>query len=216
LRAVLLAFVAGLACQGRAWAEPFLSFPDDGTHDRAAILAAIANVPADAGVVYDQFGNTQTIQIWNFDQLVYTGPVNISATLDRIRNDYWMALHPNDGIFFNLRPDQLPNVPRMGANYYMEFVVWPEEFMDLAAGTYDPSGRPYGSIAFPGPMRILLGRGGEVYFTGDHYGEGPAHLPASYVNPTGPGVPEPAGLTLLGLGALSLLGSEWRRRSRAA
>jgi len=98
----------------------------------------------------------------------------------------------------------------------MEFVVWPGEFMDLGAGTYDPSAKPYGSITFPGPMRILLGRAGEVYFSGDHYGQGPAHLPAYYVNPTGPAVPEPATLTLLGLGVLSLLGYEWRRRSRAA
>ena len=217
LLAVALAAVAALACQGRARADTFIPFPNDLTHDRNTILAAIANVPADAGVVYDEFGRTDTIQIWNFDQLVYVGPVNVKATLDRIRLDDWMSLHPNDGGFFNLLPGQLPNVPRMGTDYYMEFVVWPAEFMDLQAGTYDPTGKPYGSITFPGPMRILLGRGGEVYFSGDHYGEGPAHLPAYYVNPTGPaGLPEPGRLALFGLGALGLLGYEWRRRRRAA
>src|SRR5262249_61331047 len=131
-------------------------------------------------------------EISNIDILLYPGTVDITATLDRIRRYDWMALHANDVGFFNLLPGELPNVPRMGTNYYMEFVVWPAEFMDLAAGTYDPSGRPYGSISFPGPMRMLLGREGEGYFSGDHYGEGPAHLPAYYVNPPRPAVPVPA------------------------
>lgn len=92
----------------------------------------------------------------------------------------------HDGGLFNLRPNELPNVPRLGTNYYREFIVWPA--MDLDLGTYDRNFALYGAASFPGPMRILLGRAGEVYFTGDHYGQqSPAPgLPAYYVNPTSP------------------------------
>lgn len=181
--AVLLALVATLGLIGQGRADNFRSFPNDRTHSSDAIFAAIANVPPDAGTVYDDAGNTDTIQVWNFTTLVYVGPIDVTPTLDRIRAGYWMARHANDGAFFNLRPNELPNVPRNGTNYYMEFVMWPD--IDLDAGTYDPNTHPFDSITFPGPMRILLGAGGEVYFSGDHYGQG-AGLPAYYVNPTGP------------------------------
>src|ERR1039458_5218436 len=49
--------------------------------------------------------------------------------------------------------------------------------------TYDPSIKAFGTVAFPGPMRLLIGLGGEVYFTGDHYGSGLQNN-AYYVNPT--------------------------------
>jgi hypothetical protein len=191
---VSLVMAAALAVPVAARAESFAPFPTNSNHSQAAVLAAIANVPPGAGVVHDALGNTQNIQIWNYDTLVYTGPVDISTTLDRIRHNYWIRTHGNDGSFFNFwSPSELPNIPRMGNNYYMEFVVWPS--MDLGAGTYDPTTHPYDpALSFPGPMRILLGAGGEVYFTGDHYGQSPAHLPAYYVNPTS--APEP-GMALL-------------------
>jgi hypothetical protein len=184
-RLALLAVVTTLGLAATARAEDFQCFPDDATHSSDAIFAAIAKVPDDAGIVYDADGSTDTIQVWNFDALVYVGPVDVTATLDRIRLGYWMSDHPNDGGFFTPRGNQLPNVPRLGDNYYIEFVVWPD--IDLDAATYDPTTHPFDdSVNFPGPMRILLGMCGEVYFSGDHYSEGPAHLPAYYVNPTGP------------------------------
>jgi hypothetical protein len=82
-------------------------------------------------------------------------------------------------------------------NYYLEFVVWPS--MNLFAGSYDTSVEPYSGVAFPGPMRLLIGAGGEVYFTGDHYGSD--GFAADHVNP----VPEPSTIALLTLGALGLL-----------
>jgi hypothetical protein len=148
-------------------------------------MAAIANVPLDVGIVYDADWNTDNIQVWNRDRNgtwseVYVGSLDVSATLDRIRLGDCMRLEQNDGGFFNLRANELPNIPRMGDNYYMEFVVWFD--MDLDAGTYNTSAHPFDpAVVFPGPMRILLGRGGEVYFTGDHYGQGPNHLDAYYV-----------------------------------
>jgi len=60
----------------------------------------------------------------------------VTSTLDRIRqNKSMVPTESNDGGFFNFNSGELPNIPRMGANYYMEFVVWPN--VDLAAGTYD-------------------------------------------------------------------------------
>src|SRR5262249_28219078 len=108
--AALLVVVATLGLAGQGRAEMFQPFPTDATNDRAAILAAIANVPAGAGVVYDGSGRTDDIEIWNFGTLVYRGPFDVSSTLDRIRHDDWMndpnpgtLGHQNDGIFHNLR-----------------------------------------------------------------------------------------------------------------
>jgi hypothetical protein len=181
---ILLAGVALFVLVGQAWAVDFKPFPTDfhpdGTpyHDSEVIMAAIANVPLDVGIVYDGDGNTDNIQVWNNHIQVYVGPLDVTATLDRIRLGDWMSAHPNDGGFFNLKDGELPNIPRMGDNYYMEFVVWFD--MDLDAGTYDTKAHPFDpSVVYPGPMRMLLGRGGEVYFSGDHYGSD--GLPAYYV-----------------------------------
>jgi hypothetical protein len=81
----------------------------------------------------------------------------------------------------------------------MEFIVWPN--INLAAGTYDPSDDPFPGMTFPGSMRLLLGANGEVYFSGDHYGED--GLAADIVNPAP--VPEPSTVALLALSAIGLL-----------
>src|ERR1700736_1204017 len=100
---VVLAVVATLSLtgQGRADDSYFRIFPDNATHSSDAVATAIANVPLDAGVVYDADGNTDTIQIWNFTTLVYVGPIDITSTSDRIRMGFCMSAHPNDGGFFN-------------------------------------------------------------------------------------------------------------------
>jgi len=91
----------------------------------------------------------------NFGETVYIGPIDVSATLDRIRNND-MLPHNNDGSVFTNLQRILPWAPR---GYYHEFVHWP----------FDLDEEPFG-MTFPGPMRVILGAGGEVYFTGDHYG----------------------------------------------
>jgi hypothetical protein len=195
-RMVLLAIAIILGVAGQARGDNFQNFPDD---RRDAIAAAIAMVPDDAGEVYDQFGDTGSIEVWNFQEQVYIGPFDVTSTLDRIRLGYWIRTSTmHDGGIFNLRVGQLPNVPRRGPNYYREFFVWPA--MDLDAGTYDRDAVLFESMSFPGSMRILMGQQGEVYFTGDHYGQEspPPGLPGYFVNPTGPGAgPESAGLTVL-------------------
>ncbi len=111
----------------------------------------------------------------------------MALTLQRIRLGYWMPTETDDGGFFNFNPGELPNIPRKGNNYYMEFVVWP--FLNLTNATYDTTSKAYGTVAYPGPMRLLIGLGGEVWFTGDHYGEDGAQTNAQNVNP-----PPPAGV----------------------
>ncbi len=173
-------FVLGVA-SSKAQTYSFVSFPNNSTHTAAVVAAAIANVPTNAGVVYDANGQTNDIQIWNYNVGVYTGAVNIALTLQRIRNGQSVAnTESDDGGFFNFNSPEFPNIPRKGNNYYMEFVVWPN--LNLSNGTYY-EGDAYGSMAYPGAMRILVGLGGEVYFTGDHYGEDGPQQNAYYVNP---------------------------------
>ncbi len=51
----------------------FGNFPNNSTHSNASVMAAIANVPTNAGVVYDPIGQTN-YQVYNFGTLVYIGP----------------------------------------------------------------------------------------------------------------------------------------------
>ncbi len=159
----------------------FGTFPNNSTHSNASVAQAIANVPTNAGVVYDPVGQTNDIQVYNFSALAYTGSIDVTLTLDRIRHGYWMPTETDDGGFFNFNnPGELSNIPRKGNNYYMEFVVWPS--LNISNATYDPGIEAFGTVAFPGPMRLLIGLGGEVYFTGDHYGSG-LQTNAYYVTP---------------------------------
>ncbi len=157
----------------------FVPFVTDSTHMQAAVLSAALNIPASAGTVRDATGNANDIQIVNFGTVVYTGAYDVTTTLNRIRqNDSVHNNESDDGGFFNFDSGELPNIPRMGANYYMEFMVWPN--MDLTAKTYDTTAKIDGSVSFPGPIRLLVGSAGEVYFSGDHYATN------DYVNPTAP------------------------------
>jgi hypothetical protein len=166
-KSVLLAIVISTVAV-TAWGDTFKNFPDNSTHISVAVLAAADDVPASAGTVYNA-GNPNDIKVINFGTVIYTGSVDVTTTLDRLRNNQSVyADESDDGGFFNFDPGELPDIPRMGMNYYMEFMVWPT--MNLAANTFDTTATPYNSSdGFPGPERILVGSAGEVYFTGDHY-----------------------------------------------
>jgi hypothetical protein len=184
----LIILAAAFATTTRGATVAFGSFPNNSTHSNVVVMAAIANVPTNVGVVYDPIGQTNYLQVFNFGTLSYTGPINVSGTLERIRLGYWMPTETDDGGFFNFNnAGELPNIPRKGNNYYMEFVVWP--FLNFTNATYDTTSEAYGTIAYPGPMRLLIGLGGEVWFTGDHYGEDGLQINAENVNP-----PPPAGV----------------------
>jgi guanyl-specific ribonuclease Sa len=126
-----------------------------GFSEWSAINPMIAKVPKSVATVTANNGDTQKIKIVNFGKLVYTGPVNVKRTLDRIRANSKLSSN-NDGSVFSNNEKFLPTAP---ANYYREFVVWPAKIT---------SDKPYG-ITFPGPMRLVIGKNGETYFTGDHY-----------------------------------------------
>jgi hypothetical protein len=197
---LLLWGLPGLHAQTTNW-QPFVPFVTSAPlHDAAVVAQAISNVPLTAGLVFDGNGVFTNTQIWSFGTNIYTGIVDVAPTLERIRRG--LSVYNNefdDGGFFNFTdPTQLTNVPRMGNNYYMEFMVWPGADMDFDAGFYNIGAEPYGQLSWPGSMRLLVGLGGEVYFTGDHYGESGPQQDAYIVN----AVPEASTIGMLLLAGL--------------
>ena len=78
---------------------------------------------------------------------VFEGPVDLKPTLDRIQRGV-RDPHVRDGSIFRNEKGLLPAKPN---GYYQEFVH-----------------RTPG-INHVGPQRVVIGRGGEVYYTPDHY-----------------------------------------------
>jgi guanyl-specific ribonuclease Sa len=76
-----------------------------------------------------------------------TGNVNVGPTLDRIRSGGSFP-HRNDGAIFRNDQGLLPKQP---AGYYREYV------------------HPTPGVSGPGPQRVVVGKGGELYYTPDHY-----------------------------------------------
>ena len=143
-----LAAILALVAESAAQAVPFAAW--------SLIQPAVAKVGPNVGTVVARNGDATHIKIVNFGTTVYTGPVNVRGTLDRIRANSKLPEQNDGGVWTNSQR-LLPAAP---AGYYREFVVWP------ASST---SAHPYG-LNFPGPMRVVLGKNGEAYFTGDHYG----------------------------------------------
>ena len=78
---------------------------------------------------------------------VFQGTVDLGPTLDRIKSGGSFP-HRNDGSIFQNRAGDLPKKP---ADYYTEYV------------------HPTPGVSGPGPQRIVVGKGGEMYYTADHY-----------------------------------------------
>jgi hypothetical protein len=186
--AIALAVLSARSTQATVY-----SFGTFAAHNPGSVTAAMSHVPTNVGTVYDANGNTNTIKVVNFGTTVYTGPVDVSLTLARIRALKCETQESNDGGFFTPTGTEVPQVIRHpeNANYYMEFVVW--YAINTNAWTYDTGNLPYPGVTWPGPMRLLIGAGGEVYFTGDHY------VTAQWVNPPPQlGVSPSSGLTSSG------------------
>lgn len=83
----------------------------------------------------------------NFDAVVSRGPIDLRPTLARIRAGQHYP-HRDDGTVFSNRERRLPQRP---PGYYREYV------------------HPTAGIPGPGPQRVVIGSGGEVYYTPDHY-----------------------------------------------
>lgn len=90
----------------------------------------------------------QHVTLKNQDgRVIYQGPIDLQPTLDRIEKGE-RNQHRNDGSVFQNREGKLARKP---SGYYHEYVV--------------PTPDQHG----PGPQRLILGKGGEVYYTSDHY-----------------------------------------------
>lgn len=74
-------------------------------------------------------------------------PPDLKDTLDRIAKGQKFP-HRNDGAVFGNREGLLPAQPH---GYYREYV------------------HPTPGVGGPGGQRVVVGHGGEVYFTQDHY-----------------------------------------------
>lgn len=117
--------------------------------------APIAGSGGKAGATNTTAGSTPMISgVTVVDQrtgTVYQGTVDLQPTLDRIANG-GAPLSKNDGTVFQNRPvNGVQLLPVEPAGYYTEYVV------------------PTPGINGPGPQRIVTGKGGEIYYTPDHY-----------------------------------------------
>ena len=80
-------------------------------------------------------------------KVVFRGDVDVAPTLQRIERGEKLRFS-HDGIVFENREQRLP---RRGAGYYHEYV------------------HPTPGQDGPGPQRIIKGKGGETFYTHDHY-----------------------------------------------
>jgi filamentous hemagglutinin len=87
-------------------------------------------------------------KVVNFDKVIYQGKIDVNPTLERIRAGTALK-HKNDGSFFQNREGRVPR--QKDREYYREFV------MEMKG------------VPLPGPLRVVIGKKGEVFFTGDHY-----------------------------------------------
>ncbi len=80
-------------------------------------------------------------------KIVYRGSIDLQPTLDRIAAGKKLSFR-NDGIVFQNREGRLP---KKESGFYHEWV------------------HPTKGLGGPGPQRVVTGKGGEIYYTHDHY-----------------------------------------------
>jgi filamentous hemagglutinin len=90
----------------------------------------------------------EDVKVIDFGKVIFQGKIDINPTLERIRAGKALS-HKNDGAIFMNREGRLPR--QKDAEYYREFVQ-------------HMKGQP-----FPGPQRVVIGKKGEIWYTGDHY-----------------------------------------------
>ncbi len=121
----------------------------------ALAIAIPALVMAQAGFGQPQIGSVvgrvnvlPSVRVVDFGKVIYTGRMDVNPTIDRIRAGKKLN-HNNDGSIFTNVQKRLP--VSTDSQYYREFV-------------HQMNGFP-----FPGPQRVVIGKRGEVFYTGDHY-----------------------------------------------
>jgi len=89
----------------------------------------------------------ENVTVKNYRKVVYRGAIDLTATIARIKRGEKYR-HRNDGGVFKNRERRLP---RKARGYYREYV------------------HPTKGVRGPGPQRVVVGSGGEWYYTADHY-----------------------------------------------
>jgi len=110
----------------------------------------LAKVPLSIGYI-------ASTSVVNFGTTVYTGPLDTTITLDRIRGDNGPNRSGDGGSFIN---NGNPPLPTNRGSFY-EFTINPQ--------TGSSPSFTSSQVAFPGPLRFMIDTSGDVYFTGDHY-----------------------------------------------
>ena len=143
----------GLALAGRLRGGERLktNCPDSATV-ASAKFARVADVrppPRCAPLVVEPY--LEQVTVLNFGRPVPAaapgGELDLTDTLVRIAKGEGFP-HRNDGSTFGNRERRLPNRPR---GYYTEYV------------------HPTPGVRGPGPQRLVIGKGGDVWYTPDHY-----------------------------------------------
>jgi filamentous hemagglutinin len=99
--------------------------------------------------VPDFLTNVEVVDKFRGKTTTLFGTVDLRPSLDRIKSGELLDEFRNDGSVFKNISGRLPANP---SNYYREYV------------------HPTPGIAGrPGPQRIIIGRGGEMYYTPKHY-----------------------------------------------
>ena len=125
--------------------------PDPATVAKAetARVADIRPPPRCSPVVVEPY--LEQVTVLNFGRAVPDaapgGELDLTDTLERIAKGESFP-HRNDGGTFGNRERRLPNKPR---GYYKEYV------------------HPTPGVRGPGPQRLVIGNGGDVWYTPDHY-----------------------------------------------
>ena len=90
----------------------------------------------------------QNVKVYELDgNLAYEGDIDLAPVFERIERGE-LDPHDNDGSVFGNREGLLPQKER---GYYREYVVRTPGMRSV------------------GPQRLILGEGGEAYYTSDHY-----------------------------------------------
>ena len=87
------------------------------------------------------------VEVKSYGKVIAKGIVDLKPTLDRIRSGQQFPHRHNGTLFRNEQGKLLPE----HYDYYREYV------------------HPTPGISEPGPQRIIVGQGGELYYTPDHY-----------------------------------------------
>ena len=133
-----------------ATASVTASLSGSGFSNWSTLKPFLAKMPLSVGYI-------ASTKVVNNGTLIYTGPLDTTITLDRLRADNG----PNrtgDGASFSNNGN--PPLPTNRGSVY-EFTVNPQTGCTPNWTT--------SQIAFPGPIRFMIDTSGDLYFTGDHY-----------------------------------------------